>query len=68
MATILLADDDARVLPILALHLRNEDHDEVWVATVEEAICAAAGARPPGPRRSARDRPGPRTAQRRLKP
>ncbi len=46
MATILLADDDARLLPILALHLRNEDHDVVCAATVEEAIRVAAGARP----------------------
>jgi hypothetical protein len=68
MATILLADDDVRVLPILALHLRNEI--TTWCASPpwKRAIRAAAGARPPGPRRSARDRPGPRTAQRRLKP
>lgn len=46
MATILLADDDPRVLPVLALHLRNEDHDVVCAASVEEAIRAATSARP----------------------
>ncbi len=33
MATIVLEDDDARVLPVLALHHRNEDRDVVCAAT-----------------------------------
>jgi hypothetical protein len=56
MATILLADDDVRVLPILALHLRNEDHDVVCVATVDDGhpSCGRRASARPAPKR-----PGP---------
>jgi two-component system KDP operon response regulator KdpE len=46
MAVILLADDDPRLLPVLALHLRNDDHQVLCAATVDDVIRVAASSRP----------------------
>ncbi len=44
MATpkILIADDDANLLSVLALHLRNDEYDVVCANSGEEVIAAAA--------------------------
>ena len=46
MAKILLADDDPRLLPVLALHLRNDDHEVVCARSADEALDAASSANP----------------------
>jgi DNA-binding response OmpR family regulator len=48
MATtkILVADDDTAMLPVLALHLRNEEYDVVCAPTGDEAAAAASGEQP----------------------
>ncbi|MHC4427835.1 MAG: response regulator transcription factor [Planctomycetota bacterium] len=46
MPKILLADSDPELLPVLALHLRNEDYDVVCAGEGETALAAARNERP----------------------
>ena len=46
MAKVLLADDDHKLLPVLALHLRNDDHEVVCARSADEALDAASSSKP----------------------
>ncbi|MHC4099665.1 MAG: response regulator transcription factor [Planctomycetota bacterium] len=46
MRKILVADSDATLLPILALHLRNEEYEVICAWEGEMAIAAARNERP----------------------
>lgn len=64
-ATILVADNDPALLPVLALHLRNEEYEVLCVEDGESALQTARSDRPDvlvvnvalsiGPRRSVHD-------------